>query len=899
MIILFKRKLISTSRLRGGSEMKLWHLSVFVFLLVAPTLLLAGGAAAQTPCDAADALFNAQLYDAALTNYTVLLQQNPNLTCALNGSLEVQRAQAINLYEQGLAYEKANQVDAAKAAYVGALKIDPNFSNATEALARMNGGILTLAYTLYTFLRPALEIIVVIAIVLLAFAFVILITIFKIRHWIKGLLRPSLDIGDFDKGATGLEINKGLRAMVQEKYIMLGHERGMRFNIVEGPSNNFQFPADVNVAPYFKFLSDLIDWLFPPYVITLSGYLHKPGIHGSGITVSLVVKRTKKILGSCTIWQNELDLETTPEKTEESIDPTSYYNLAEPAAIWVLFKLGNLDKKREFTMMGTNDWQSYANFKTGVRWSLEGKSEKAQPLFVESLGNDMKNWGTLYNLGRMEMREGQYQHALERLKMAKEKTIFDESDKPEKSKDFPRNRIWYLAAYSLALTYCYLIKRYESNLTKAMGETKKLRENIKSVHATQKKDKMVLESNHSMFEDETKPILDSIQIAIDDLQTAVKISQRQAEKTTHDLIDRIQESVDTIRGDVKAGQKNDEKLNLSNELNKIEEAINELKNELRKNKSAPFKFIMSQAEEEANNLVDTIKKAIGLPMAEQEAKKLVDTIREAIRPRQKNDDKELKEFLKMLYPLACIIYADTLLYVNKAERAREIIKDIEPSSLTYGGRYNLACYYSIVGEKTETEDDKRNAYTESLYHIGYTLERGGRIVEWANKDPDLEGVREDKETKEDFAKLIKKYAPQKKPHSSDLPLAGIAIIGEAYAKQLKEQGIVSQSDLILKADTTSSRKEVAKKLGISTQLLHRWALLADLMRIVGNTQNANLLEEAGVGSLKALQNVSDPSELADLLNEINKAMSLVSQTPSTETVRQWVQEAKKTELKVR
>lgn len=467
--------------------MKRWPLSVFVFLLVATALLLAGSAAAQTQCDAADALFNAQLYNASLTNYTALLQQYPTLPCALNGVNESQHALAINLYEQGLAYEKANQVDAARAAYLGALKIDPNFSNATEALYRLNGGILTKAYSLYTFLRPILEYIVVGAIVV-----IVLYTLkFQIYPLIKGFKKPSLDIGDFDKGATGLEINKGLGAMVQEKYIMLGHEGRTRVNLVEGPPDKFQIPADVNVAPYFKFVSELINWLFPPHVITLSGYLHKPGSHGSGITVKLVDNRTKKIFDSCTIWQNELDLETTPKKTEESIDPTSYYNLAEPTAIWVLFQLGKKQsKKREFTMMGTNDWQSYANFKTGVRWSLEGKSEKAQQLFVESLGNDMKNWGALYNLGRMEMEEGQYQHALERLKMAKEEIIFDEADKPEKSMDFPRNRIWYLATYSLALTYCYLIRRYESNLKKVEEETEKW---IKSVHAIQKKDKMVLE----------------------------------------------------------------------------------------------------------------------------------------------------------------------------------------------------------------------------------------------------------------------------------------------------------------------------------------------------------------------------------------------------------------------
>ncbi len=933
MIIRSKKKLISTKRWKGGSEIKRWHISELVFLVVATALLLAGSVAALTPCDAADNLFKLQLYEAAQTNYTDLLKNDPTLTCAQNGSLEVQRAEAIRAYEKGRAYENASQVTEASKAYVMALEKYPNYGDAQKALARLNGGILTLAYTLYTFLRPALEFIVVIAIFIIVILLVALIAKNKIFPWIIGSIWPSLDIGNFDKGTTALEIDKEFGAIVQEKYMMLGHEGSMRVNMVEGAPDKFQIPTGVDVVPYFKFfkfLSEMIDWLFPPYVITLSGYLHKPGSLGSGITVALVVNQTKKILDSYTIWQNELDLETKPKKAEESIDPTSYYNLAEPVAIWVYFQLGRLSKKDKFKIMGTNDWKSYVYFQSGVRRYKEGKIDKAQQLYLESLDSGMKNWGTLLNLGRMEMEEGQYQHAYERLKMATEKTISDDAEKSEKSMDFPKNRIWYLATYSLALTYCYLNKRYESNLTKAKKEIETLIETInKSIDARHKNDKMVQECNFSMFEEEAKTLFKFIQKAIDDLQIAEKISQSTGGEKTDDLINRIKKSVDTIRGSLKARLRNEENVDLSNEIEELKKAINELPT----NNSEPFVFIMSQAEEEAKNLVYAIKKAIGLPMTEQEAKKLADmiqeaidtqqknedkytskakeqadklvkTIKKAIMPRQKSDDKKLKESLELFCPMASIMYADTLLYVNfdkNFDEASSIIQCIKPYSLTYRGRYNLACYYSILGEKAEEkkmEDVKRNAYRDSLCHLEFALERGGGIVEWANKDPDFNGVRGDKDTKEDFAKLIQKYAHKEKPYSSDLSLAGIAIIKEAYAKQLKEQGIVSHCDLILKADTPQAMEVLAKKLGISTQLLHRWVHLADLMRIVGDTKYVNLLEAADYGSIEALNKVSDPCELANLLNQVNKAQSLVKQLPPLETVQQWVQEAKKTKAEV-
>ena len=101
------------------------------------------------------------------------------------------------------------------------------------------------------------------------------------------------------------------------------------------------------------------------------------------------------------------------------------------------------------------------------------------------------------------------------------------------------------------------------------------------------------------------------------------------------------------------------------------------------------------------------------------------------------------------------------------------------------------------------------------------------------------------------------------------------------------------------ANNHQARVELAEKLDITTQLLLRWALLADLMRIVKKPQYVNLLEEADVDSLEALRKVPDPCVMSNLLNQKNKTISFVSQTPSSETVQQWIQEARKTEPKVR
>ena len=172
--------------------MKRFHLSKYVLLVLVAALLSAGGVLALEPCDRANKLLNATLYDDARANYTDLLNQTPDLQCAKDGILAVQSALAIKSYELGRAYENASQVTEAKSAYLDALKNNSTFIDAQEALARLNGGILTLTYSWYMWLRPWLEIIVAVAIVLLAIVLAALIIWFKIIPLIKGFLKQSL-----------------------------------------------------------------------------------------------------------------------------------------------------------------------------------------------------------------------------------------------------------------------------------------------------------------------------------------------------------------------------------------------------------------------------------------------------------------------------------------------------------------------------------------------------------------------------------------------------------------------------------------------------------------------------------------------------------------------------------
>ena len=766
----------------------------------------------------------AMLYEKAQEKYASLLNNDSQRDRAQIGIKTLRHEAAKELYKLGLAYEAAKQSDYACEQYRKALEINSSYNEAQMALARVSGdpfaAVRTLAdLGLYTaaeekfrevvkenrginvpkdleylsggkikiwrenrikiepWIRSIGEILVVGGIFVLA----VFITLRLFKLCTQNLLNPRLDIQDFDTGATELDMGKGLAAMVEVSFKQIGElgSHGSSPKVIAGPIEEFEIPADVkSVHPYIKIVSMLIEWLFPPKVITVSGYLQKPGGKlGAGLTLALVESRTGTIIANRTIWQKDFDLAITSPETE---DPTPYYRLAEQAAIWILFQQ-ELWFEKKFTLMGTSDWLSFAYFRAGVRWTKDDKDDKddkARKLYVESLNQDMNNRGALFNLGALDTEARKYRRAIDRLKRARNTYISDgkihnqkrenETDKKNIYMPHLKDAVWYKATYQLAATYHYQSIKFEEQASTCQFE----------------------------------------------------------------------EQASTFRVQVKK------------------------------------KKLEGQASDSLNQ-------------AEDEAKKLYKAIEEAIKP-QKKEDKALRNFLESFRPMATIMYAEILVGTTddkKKTKAKECIERVDFSKLTYRIHYNLACYY------TNASDNKK-----ALYHLKYALERGGEIIQWAQRDPSLKGLREGMEC--NFYGLIKEYSDPVTPSGDLLPLAGLRVIGEIYAKLLKEQGIVSHEDLIQKANTPSARKTLAEKLGINTTLLRQWALLADLMRIVGSdTQYANLLESANVCSLRDLKR-NNSHDLTKLLHQVNTAQSLVKQPPLEETVLLWVLEANIIEPKV-
>jgi tetratricopeptide (TPR) repeat protein len=814
--------------------MKRWHLSGYVFLVVVAALLLSVAVGAQDTCEEADALYNLKLYDEAQEAYIELLKNNTDLTCAQIGINKSRQKKAEEFYNLGEEYREARQYDLARSAYIEALKINSSYNESHVALAWVSGDPFAAVRTLadmgrYTeaeerlkkvieknpgidvpeeleyllgekiffwrlpwWIRPLGELVLILAIV------------FLVVRRIYNLRKPRLDIEDFDKGATNLDIGKGLAAMVEVSFKQIGESgaHGSRPSLIAGPIEKFEIPADVkSVHPYIKIMTQLFEWVFRPDVFTLSGYLQKPGGDlGAGLTLSLVRKKTGEIIANRTIWQKDFDPAITPPKEK---DPAPYYRLAEPAAIWTLFH-DELPFKKKLTLLGTRDWLSFAYFRAGVRWAREERDDKARKLYVEALNQDTDNRGAWFNLGALDVEAGEYKRAIKRLQMAREKYLFCWSK-------IPRNV--------------------------SMGDipgddSRKLRR--------------FLVDDRGILWAENAEIIRS--------RNDNTISIRENGYSAEIKLDRMEEKA-VLK--IRDGRPADLKVEMENgEPNIYAHFLKEpVWYKAAYQLAATYHYWSRQKEDE--NTPKNLRE-----LAAKEAKKLYEAIEEAIKALQKSEDKALRNFLKSFEPMAAIMYAAILADNNEKEEARGIVENIDTTKLTYRGHYNMACYYA------ETKDDEK-----AWEHLEYALERGGDIVQWAKNDPSLKRLRED--TEGEFDKLIEKYFAPVMPSADLLPLAGLRLI----------------DDLILKADTPEARKKLAKKLCINDKFLQRWALLADMMRIVGiDTQYANLLEAAGVRSLDDLANIPRIDTLVDLLCKLND-QCLVKQLLSVEIVKQWKKDA--------
>ena len=110
---------------------------------------------------------------------------------------------------------------------------------------------------------------------------------------------------------------------------------------------------------------------------------------------------------------------------------------------------------------------------------------------------------------------------------------------------------------------------------------------------------------------------------------------------------------------------------------------------------------------------------------------------------------------------------------------------------------------------------------------------------------------------------------------------------------IEAQGIKTVEALLEACSTSKGRKDLSSSTGLEEKSILTWTNRADLARVKGiATQNADLLDAAGVGTVPELAQ-RNPENLHAAILEENNTNKIVSKMASLNQVKDWVEQAKK------
>lgn len=266
-------------------------------------------------------------------------------------------------------------------------------------------------------------------------------------------LHPHLHVEDL-ADPNNVVAGRGASLYLQQQLVALTRAQAPTVQFVTAPIAQVTIPAAISSAipGALGWVQTLLSTLSGAYwrrSLTLAGSLH-PAVDGKGVGVTLVLSENKTILSSVSLWQSTYGTATlvaaSPAAMPPSPNPSAYFDLAEPAAIWLLFQLLQLRFKETSSirrLLGTHNWRSYAMNAAGIR-ALQGDRRRAENFFVGALEFDPGNSAARANLGVALAALDQPDRAFEQLRHAKREAQMDGgTDDP----------VFYSASFRIATLY--------------------------------------------------------------------------------------------------------------------------------------------------------------------------------------------------------------------------------------------------------------------------------------------------------------------------------------------------------------------------------------------------------------------------------------------------------------
>jgi hypothetical protein len=156
----------------------------------------------------------------------------------------------------------------------------------------------------------------------------------------RALTRPAIEIADFQDDSLTLKVGRDLAAMTRERLKRFQTTYEPKLGRMSGPRQAVSLPDQLSKSlpvtfSWMSLVPSLFAFLRPRADLIVEGYVHVPSIdRGAGITLTMT--RRGQLKHTSTLWQKEFNpaIQTAP-----ATDPSGFYELAEPAAIWMLFRI--------------------------------------------------------------------------------------------------------------------------------------------------------------------------------------------------------------------------------------------------------------------------------------------------------------------------------------------------------------------------------------------------------------------------------------------------------------------------------------------------------------------------------------------------------------------------------
>ena len=117
-------------------------------------------------------------------------------------------------------------------------------------------------------------------------------------------------------------------------------------------------------------------------------------------------------------------------------------------------------------------------------------------------------------------------------------------------------------------------------------------------------------------------------------------------------------------------------------------------------------------------------------------------------------------------------------------------------------------------------------------------------------------------------------------------------IGPVLGEKFRVAGVKDTDALLKSALTSSQRKALAEKTGLSEARVLKFANMVDLYRVSGaGSEYAELLEVAGVDTVPELA-TRNAASLTQAMAAVNQEKKLTRQVPTESEVAKWVEQAK-------